>query len=78
MPTQSPADRKLKLVSLNRICKFKKGDRLQVITGRHAQHKPIGTLQSIDKRKGRLLIEGVNKVFKHRKQDPSKKITNGI
>ena len=71
MPTQSPADRKLKLVSLNRICKFKKGDKLMLVTGKKKGKSAVGPLKTILSKKGRLIIEGVNMVTKHARGDPN-------
>jgi large subunit ribosomal protein L24 len=45
-----------------KICRFKKGDRLQVITGKHI--KAIGTLREIMTKKASVIIEGVNKVVR--------------
>jgi large subunit ribosomal protein L24 len=69
--TQSAKDRSLKRVSLPRICKFKKGDRLRLMVGRKAGPSAIGELMSIDTKKGRLMIKGVNMVTKHVKRDPN-------
>jgi large subunit ribosomal protein L24 len=74
MPTKklpSKDQRSEKLVSRKRICKFKKGDKLKLMTGKNASDTAIGTLQLIDSRKGRLLIEGVNKYIKHVRKDPN-------
>jgi large subunit ribosomal protein L24 len=68
---QSKSERSFKIVSLPRICKFKKGDRLQLMVGKKAGPQAIGNLVSIDSKKRRVLIEGVNKVVKHVRADPS-------
>ena len=64
--------------SLPKICKFRKGDRLQIISGKHGNDRQIGNLLKIDKKKRRVVVEGCNKVFKHRKQDPTNKTASGI
>ena len=65
MPTKSPSDQKLKVVSLHRICKFKKDDNLQLMVGKKAGPSAIGKLLSIDSKKRRVLVQGVNMVTKH-------------
>jgi large subunit ribosomal protein L24 len=69
MATTPQSERALKLVSLPRICKFRKGDKLQLMVGKKAG--AVGSLTKILSKKGRLLIEGVNKVIKHARPDPS-------
>ncbi|MDR1545431.1 MAG: 50S ribosomal protein L24 [Deltaproteobacteria bacterium] len=54
-----------KAVSSRRLCKFKKGDRLQVMTGRHASK--VGSLLEILPDKRQALVEGVNVMIKHAK-----------
>ena len=45
--------------------KIKKGDTVQVIAGRSKGKQ--GKVVSIDKKKGRIVVEGVNMVTKHEK-----------
>lgn len=45
--------------------KIKKGDTVQVIAGRSKGKQ--GKVVSVDKKKGRLVVEGVNMVTKHEK-----------
>lgn len=47
--------------------KIKKGDTVKVITGDSKGQQ--GTVLTIDREKGRVLIEGVNKVSKHARPD---------
>jgi large subunit ribosomal protein L24 len=56
--------------------KLKKGDLVQVIAGdSRLSEKNKGKILSIDKEKGRAIVEGVNMVSKHSK--PSAKNTQG-
>jgi large subunit ribosomal protein L24 len=60
---------------MNTICKFKKGDRLQLLTGKN--RKAVGNLKKIIVKKKQVLIEGVNIVIKHQKADPNRNIAGG-
>jgi large subunit ribosomal protein L24 len=71
MPTQPQQNRKLKKVSLHRICKFRKGDKLQLMVGKKAGSSAIGELLSIDSVKRRVKIKGVNMIIKHVRRDPN-------
>jgi large subunit ribosomal protein L24 len=59
----------------DRICRFKKGDRLQVMTGKH--RKSVGSLLKIVTRKGQVVIEGVNKVIRNSKANSQAKEKGG-
>ena len=43
--------------------KIRKGDVVQVISGNHSGSR--GTVLAVDLKKGKLVVEGVNKVYKH-------------
>jgi large subunit ribosomal protein L24 len=73
---QSAKDKRLKLVSLPRVCKFKVNDKLRLMVGKNAGEAAIGDLMKIDSRRGRLLIKGVNMVTKHVRRDPNNPSTN--
>ncbi len=53
--------------------KIKKGDTVQVITGKDKDKK--GKVISVDKKNGRVLVEGINMITKHTK--PSAANQNG-
>ena len=67
----SAADRRLKLVSLPRICKFKIHDQLRLMVGKNAGHTAVGELTRIDSKKGRVWVKGVNMIIKHVRRDPN-------
>jgi large subunit ribosomal protein L24 len=54
-----------------KICRFKKGDRLQVMTGKHL--KAVGTLVKIETKKAKVVIEGVNSVTRSYKRSGGEK-----
>lgn len=48
--------------------KFLRGDKVIVIAGKGRSAKQQGKVLSIDRKEGRLIVEGVNMVSKHQKQ----------
>ncbi len=53
--------------------KIKKGDTVKVITGKDKDKE--GKVLSVDRKKNKIVVEGINKVTKHEK--PSAKNQNG-
>ncbi|MDR0355010.1 MAG: 50S ribosomal protein L24 [Deltaproteobacteria bacterium] len=70
-------NRKVKMPNpdLVKICRFKKGDRLQVMTGK--EKDKIGNLQKILTSRARVIIEGVNMLTRHVKPNPNTGQTGG-
>ncbi len=56
--------------------KIKKGDNVEVITGKDAGKK--GRVLRIDRDRERLVVEGVNMIKRHTRPNPQKKIQGGI
>lgn len=52
--------------------KIKKGDKVQIITGKDAAAKKTGTVEMVDREAGRLLVGGVNIVTRNQKGSGSK------
>ncbi|MCM1254175.1 MAG: 50S ribosomal protein L24 [Clostridium sp.] len=55
------------------MLKIKKGDTVKVIAGKDKDKE--GKVVSIDRKKGRIIVEGINKITKHEK--PSAANQNG-
>ena len=55
------------------MLKIKKGDTVKVITGKDKDKE--GKVVSVDRKNGRVLVEGINKITKHEK--PSAANQNG-
>jgi large subunit ribosomal protein L24 len=53
-----------------------KEDTVQVISGRSSGHQ--GRVLDVDRRKGRILVEGAMMVKKHVKPNPQKQVKGGI
>jgi large subunit ribosomal protein L24 len=56
--------------------RLKKDDQVKVIAGRN-KHK-IGRVISVDRAKGKVLIEGVSMIKRHTRPNPSRQIKGGI
>ena len=50
----------------------KKGDVVQVISGKGAAERLVGKVLTVDASKGRVVVEGANKVKKHKKPKTAK------
>jgi large subunit ribosomal protein L24 len=61
---------------MKKVSVFKKGDRLQLLTGKNA--KAVGNLREIVEKKQMVFISGVNEVTKHAKKDPEGRKPSGI
>ena len=55
---------------------IKKNDTVQVLTGRSKGKR--GRVLEVDRKRGRILVEGCNMVKKHIRPDPGKQIKGGI
>ncbi len=71
-----PAMRKRRKPSGMRKTRIKKEDTVQVIAGRSKGLR--GRVLEVDRKRGRLLVEGANMVKKHVRPNPQKQITGGI
>lgn len=49
--------------------KLKKGDKVRIITGKNAGEE--GKILVVDRKKGRVIVEGQNMVHKHTKPNPA-------
>lgn len=56
--------------------KVKKNDTVEVITGRSKGLR--GRVLQVDRKRGRLLVEGANMVKKHVRPNPQKQVKGGI
>jgi len=56
--------------------KIKKGDNVEIISGKDAGKK--GRVLRIDRDRERLVVEGVNMIKRHTRPNPQKKIQGGI
>ncbi|MYB50878.1 MAG: 50S ribosomal protein L24 [Acidobacteriia bacterium] len=56
--------------------KVKKNDTVEVITGRSKGLR--GRVLQVDRKRGRLLVEGANMVRKHVRPNPQKQVKGGI
>jgi len=56
--------------------KVKKGDQVQVITGKDRGKK--GKVLRVDRKTARVVVEHVNMLKRHTKPNPSKAVTGGI
>ncbi|GAB4375459.1 MAG: 50S ribosomal protein L24 [Acidobacteriota bacterium] len=56
--------------------RIRKGDQVQVISGKDAGKK--GRVLRVDRRKQRAIVEGVNIVKKHARPNPQKGIQGGV
>lgn len=56
--------------------KIKKGDNVQVISGKDAGK--TGRVLRLDRDRNRLVVEGVNMIKRHTRPNPQKKIQGGI
>ena len=59
-----------------RKTKVKKNDTVQVLAGRSKGLK--GRVLEVDRKRGRLLVEGANMVKKHVRPNPQKQVKGGI
>ncbi|MDQ2945848.1 MAG: 50S ribosomal protein L24 [Acidobacteriota bacterium] len=66
---QGPGKRKLNI-------KFKKDDQVKVIAGK--DKGKTGRVLSVDRIKGKVLVEGISMAKRHTKPNPSKQIKGGI
>lgn len=55
---------------------LRKGDLVEVITG--TDKGKTGKIIQVDRKKGRLYIQGVNMRKKHRRRNPQKNVPGGI
>ena len=58
--------------------KIKKGDIVMVIAGKGAESGKTGRVLSVDRKTGRLLVEGVKMIKRHTRPNPAKQIKGGI
>ncbi len=56
--------------------RLKKDDQVQVITGRDKGKQ--GRVISVDRKRGKVLVEGVSMVKRHTRPNPSRQIKGGI
>src|SRR5258708_33478289 len=56
--------------------KIKKDDQVKVIAGRDKDK--TGRVLSVDRAKGRVLVEGVSMIKRHTRPNPSKQVKGGI
>lgn len=58
----------------------KKGDKVRVIAGKdkHSEKGRSGRVLSVDPKKSRVIVEGVNIVKKHQKPNPNAGVQGGI
>ena len=56
--------------------KFKKGDNVEVISGKDAGKR--GRVLVIDRSRERLVIEGVNMIKRHTRPNPQKNVKGGV
>lgn len=57
-------------------CKIKKGDEVLVIAGKDAGKK--GKVLRVDRKKARVVVEGLNMVKKHTRPNPGAGVQGGI
>ena len=59
--------------------RIKKNDMVKVITGRNRTTKQnTGRVLEVDRRRGRVLVEGVAMIKRHTRPNPAKQIKGGI
>ena len=56
--------------------KVKKGDTVEVITGKNAGQR--GRVLVVDRDRERVVVEGVNMIKRHTRPNPQKKVQGGI
>ena len=56
--------------------KIRRDDTVEVITGRSKGHR--GRVLQVDRKRGKLLVEGANMVKKHVRPNPQKQIKGGV
>ncbi|MGD8439831.1 MAG: 50S ribosomal protein L24 [Holophagae bacterium] len=56
--------------------KIKKGDNVEVISGKDAGKR--GRVLRVDRDRGRVVIEGVNMIKRHTRPNPQKRVQGGI
>ena len=56
--------------------KIKKGDTVEVITGKNAGSR--GRVLRVDRDRDRVVVEGVNMIKRHTKPNPQRRIQGGI
>lgn len=71
-----PVMRKQRRPLVMRKTNIKKNDTVQVLTGRSKGLR--GRVLEVDRKRGRLLVEGANMVKKHVRPNPQKQIKGGI
>lgn len=71
-----PVMRKQRRPLTMRKTNIKKNDTVQVLTGRSKGLR--GRVLEVDRKRGRLLVEGANMVKKHVRPNPQKQIKGGI
>lgn len=71
-----PAMRKRRTPLRMHKCKIKKNDTVVVIAGRSKGLR--GRVLEVDRKRGRLLVEGANMVKRHVRPNPQKQIKGGI
>jgi large subunit ribosomal protein L24 len=58
------------------MMKIKKGDNVEVISGKDAGKR--GRVLRVDRDRGRVVIEGVNMIKRHTRPNPQKRVQGGI
>src|SRR5688572_9633943 len=72
-----PARKKIVVPSAK--IRIKKNDTVKVITGKDRTTKhSTGRVLEVDRKKGRVLVEGVGMIKRHTRPNPSKQIKGGI
>ena len=71
-----PQMRKQRRPLTMRKTKIKKNDTIEVLAGRSKGLR--GRVLEVDRKRGRLLVEGANMVKKHVRPNPQKQIKGGI
>ncbi len=71
-----PQMRKQRRPLVMRKTKIKKNDTVEVLAGRSKGLR--GRVLEVDRKRGRLLVEGANMVKKHVRPNPQKQIKGGI
>ncbi len=71
-----PVSRKWRKPVAMRKTRIRKEDTVEVIAGRSKGLR--GRVLEVDRKRGRLLVEGANMVKKHVRPNPQKQITGGV
>ncbi len=71
-----PTMRKQRKPSVMRKTRIKKDDTVEVIAGRSKGLR--GRVLEVDRKRGRLLVEGANMVKKHVRPNPQKQVKGGV